>query len=392
MGSTISEQTRQFYSEHVRDNLRNWLFSNRCLSVTNRKDLLTTSSSVVRDLWYYGEQEEVELFPPTHIGELPYEIERKVGTWKIDAPFVARCNDVQLVGPDALPISSNDAYILEGADGSTSRATDALVQSLLGGVIPRYRPASAEYDVAVSLAGPWSDQFFHWFVEYLPRLIAVEAYAGKLDIDPVYLVPTDRPNWMSRSLELLHIPDNRIFSWKGGRVQVQQLLVPSLWRDTESTAPEEGYVHSPRGISEVATRMRNNVSDAERRDRVGTRIYISRSGESTRQVVNEDELRSTLDAYGFDIVRPQTWSLDEQVATFSNAEVIAGPHGGGLTNAMYSSKPTVMEIFGRRINPCYYALFAGSGWDYGLLNADAVGNDIRVDPNNFRQLCQKLLD
>lgn len=392
MNSSIRKRTGQFYSEHVRDKLGRWLFSDRCLSATTRRDILTMSSSVVSHLWNYGEQETIELRPPIHIGELPYEIERKFGTWAIDAPFVARCDDVQLVGPDALPISPTNSYLLEGVEGSTSRVTDALVRSLLHGVIPRYRSAPVNCDVAVSLAGPWSDQFFHWFVEYLPRLIAVEAYAEKLDLDPVYLVPPDRPNWVSRSLELLRIPQDRILSWDGGRIHVQQFLLPSLWRDTESTAPEEGYVHSPRGVNEVASRLRKAVSDTERRDQVGKRLYISRSGESERHVVNEDELSATLEAYEFDVVRPQTWSLDEQVATFAHAEVIAGPHGGGLTNAMYASKPTVIEMFGRRKNPCYYALFAGSGWDYGFVNAKAIGDNIRVDPDDFRQLCQRLLD
>lgn len=383
---------QRLYSQHLRDGLRRTLFGIGRSSVVTRQRLLTSPPQFAGEIWKYDQSERVELAEPTHVGGLSEEIREKVGTWRIGAPFVVQYQDIHLVGPDALPVAPDNSVILEGVEGSTARATDAIVRSLLNGVVPRRRPTNEQYDVAVSLAGPWSDQFFHWFVEYLPRLLAVETYADQLSLNPVYLVPSNRPDWLSRSLELFEIPGDRIVSWSGGRAAVKQLLLPSLWRDTESTASPRGYVHSPRGIREVSNRLRKGVPEGAARDEVGTRLYISRSGAPTRDVVNESELQPIFDEYGFDVIHPETWSLDEQVATFANADVIAGPHGGGLTNAMYASDPTVMEIFGRRQNPCYYALFAGSGWDYGLVNADAVGDDIRVEPADFRQLCETLLD
>jgi capsular polysaccharide biosynthesis protein len=269
---------------------------------------------------------------------------------------------------------------------------DAIVRSLVSGVLPVRRYPDSAYEIAVSLAGPWSDQFFHWFVEYLPRLITVEKYAEQFSLNPVYIVPANPPKWLSRSLELFGIQDNKIITWNGKRAKIQDFLLPSLWRDTESTAPKQGYIHSPRGIREVSNRLLKSVSEESVKTDVGSRIYISRSRAPTRNVVNENKLRPVLNDYEFELVRPETWSLDEQIATFGNAEVIAGPHGGGLTNAMYASNPTVMEFFGRNTNPCYFALFAGSGWDYGLVNGKAVGSNIRVAPDDFRQLCEQMLD
>jgi hypothetical protein len=312
--------------------------------------------------------------------------------WVIDAPFLAQCKDIDIVGSDSLLITSNNGYILEGVEGSTARATDAIVRSLLNRDLPVRRSTDSTYDIAVSLAGPWSDQFFHWFVEYLPRLITVQKYAEQFSLDPVYFIPSNPPDWLLRSLELFGIQDDKIIAWDGGRVTVHTLLLPSLWRDTESTAPQQGYIHSPRGIREVSNRLLGSVSEESIKTDVGSRMYISRSGAPTRNVVNETELQPILDEYGFEIVYPETWSLDEQIATFGNADVVAGPHGGGLTNAMYASNPTVMEFFGRNTNPCYFALFAGCGWDYGLVNAEAVGSDIRVAPDDFRQLCDEMLD
>lgn len=387
-----SEPLRQLYSEHLRGVLRKVIFGRARLSVVTRQDLLTSSPTFVGELWKYGQSESVELTEPTNVGGMAREIQRKVGTRLIDAPFVVQCSNIHLVGPDALPISPKGGYILEGVDGSTKRATDAIVRSLLSGVLPSRRATNSHYDVAVSLAGPWSDQFFHWFVEYLPRLLTVKMYTEQSSLEPMYLIPSSPPNWLSRSLELFDIPDDRIIEWSGGRLQVHNLLLPSLWRDTESTAPRQGYIHSPRGIREVSNQLLGSVSDEAAKTDIGTRLYISRSGEPTRDVVNENELQPVFDEYDFEVVRPETWSLDEQIATFANADVIAGPHGGGLTNSIYASNPTVMEFFGRNTNPCYFALFAGSGWDYGLVNGEAVGSDIRVNPDDFRQLCEQMLD
>jgi capsular polysaccharide biosynthesis protein len=246
--------------------------------------------------------------------------------------------------------------------------------------------------VAVSLAGPWSDEFFHWFVDYLPRLLVVEEYIKRSNIEPVYLVPSNRPTWLSRSLELLGISDNRINLWNDKRAIVDHLLLPSLWRHTQSTAPPEGYIHSPRSIREVGSRLRENIQGEAAKNSIGTRLYVSRSDATTRDVVNESELQPIFDEYGFDVVHPEKWSLDEQIATFAEADVVAGPHGGGLTNVMYTPDPTVMEFFGQNTNPCYYGLFAGNGWEYGLVNGGEVGSNIRVKPADFRQLCDLMLD
>lgn len=387
-----SKLLRRFYSQYLRNGLSDAMFGSGRLSTLTRQRLLSSPPPFVGEPWNYGQSEVVELMDPIHVGGLPKEIRRKVGTWRIDAPFVVQFEDIQLVGPDALPIAPDGSYVLEGVEGSTERATDAIVLSLLNRVIPRRRTTDSGYELAVSLAGPWSDEFFHWFVDYLPRLLAIEEYIKQSSIEPVYLVPSKRPNWLSRSLELLKITDGRIISWDKKRAKVDHLLLPSLWRHTESTAPPEGYIHSPRGIREVGNHLRQRVQKDEVRDEIGDRLYVSRSGATTRNVLNELELQPILNDYGFDIVYPEQWTLDEQIATFAEADVVAGPHGAGLTNAMYASNPTVMELFGRNTNPCYFGLFAGNDWDYGLVNGDDLGSNIRIKPANFRKLCEMMLD
>lgn len=380
------------YTDYVRDWLAQLVFETGMVPVVTPQDVVDESHTNVCDQITMRGQETVTLEAPPSIGPVPITIKEKIGTHQVESITVSVRKNVQLVGPDALTITPNRSILLEGVDGSSLRALDAHVRAILDGTVPLRRTSSSEYDWGVSLAGPWSDQFFHWFVEYLPRLLVVMEYATQNRITPVYFIPSDAPNWLSRSLNLFGVSEDHMIHWSGGRANVNNLLLPSLWRLTPNQGSTGGYTHSPRGIQEVSNRLRAKVGEQSVRTEVGSRLFVSRSGAPTRNVLNEPSLQPVFDDYGFDIVQPETWTLEEQIATFSRADVIAGPHGGGLTNAMYASEPTVIEIFGEYTNACYFSLFVGSGWEYGLVNGEAVGSDIRVDPNDFRQICERMLN
>lgn len=380
------------YTNYSRDLLVKLLFKTGVVPVLQLKDCFDETSSNVWNWTTVRGQETITLEAPPCIGSMPTTITEKIGTHQRESITIHKINDVQLVGPDALPITPKGSILEEGVDGGSKRVLDAHVRAILDGTVPIRGTSSTEYDWGVSLAGPWSDQFFHWFVEYLPRLLVVMEYASQNGITPMYFVPSDAPDWLSRSLKLLGVPDDQLTPWSGGRATVNNFLLPSLWRLTANQAPTDGYTHSPRGIREVRNRLLAKVGEQSVRTEVGPRLFVSRSDAATRNVLNESALQPVFDDYGFDIVQPETWTVDEQIATFARADVIAGPHGGGLTNAMYASDPTVIEIFGENTNACYFSLFAGNGWEYGLVNGEAAGSDIRVDPNDFRQMCERILD
>ena len=75
------------------------------------------------------------------------------------------------------------------------------------------------------------------------------------------------------------------------------------------------------------------------------RIIISRGSSTTRRWLNENECMQLLDILGFKLIDPSNLSLAQQVEAFSNAEIILGPHGAGLTNIMFCNPGTkVIEI------------------------------------------------
>lgn len=99
----------------------------------------------------------------------------------------------------------------------------------------------------------------------------------------------------------------------------------------------------------------------------GKRLFVSRADANKRNIINQDAVADLLSQFGIDMIIPGNFSYSEQVAAFSNAELIIGPHGAGLTNIMYSENATVIELLIEHTkNKHYYVLsnLLGLKYDY----------------------------
>lgn len=77
------------------------------------------------------------------------------------------------------------------------------------------------------------------------------------------------------------------------------------------------------------------------------RFYVSRSN-SSRSPAYESQLEEALERMGISVIRPEDFSVEEQIALFANAQIIIAHHGAALANiAFASSKASVVEIFTR---------------------------------------------
>ncbi len=66
------------------------------------------------------------------------------------------------------------------------------------------------------------------------------------------------------------------------------------------------------------------------------RLYISRADAPKRRILNEAEIMTRLEPFGFERVVLSNMPVEQLVAAFANAEVILAPHGSGLTNILFS--------------------------------------------------------
>jgi capsular polysaccharide biosynthesis protein len=92
-------------------------------------------------------------------------------------------------------------------------------------------------------------------------------------------------------------------------------------------------------------------------------------------------LTKAIETHGFEVLYPGELSLAEQIRRFSNAEVVIGAHGGGLTNIIFSNHIHLIELFTPKyINPCYFAIAGAMGHSYTPVVCLPVGQeDLFVD-------------
>lgn len=84
------------------------------------------------------------------------------------------------------------------------------------------------------------------------------------------------------------------------------------------------------------------------------KVFISRK-DSSRNMINEDEIFLLFERYGFTRYLLSAMSLQEQIKLFYDAEIIVGTNGSSLTNLIFCKPNTnVVEIFLARSDSTFY--------------------------------------
>lgn len=349
-------------------------------SLLSRANLQSHTTNQVSGCYYYDEEEIFECPKPAGLQPLPEEFETEIGTKKLPKPFVSLVKEVDLVGSWGLPVAPETMYLVEEAEGSIRRLFDTVVKTTVEGYLPMHRGSSHASttitEPVASFVGPFDDEYFHWFTDYLPRILGLEAYKSQTGEAPKVLIPADPPDWLTKSLEWTGVGSDRWIEYPGGRVHVKNLVIPSMRRHAYDDDVEGWSVVSPKSMRILRDRIREATSVTPSSTE---RVYISRSDSDERRVVNEDEVMNLLDRRGFERYVLSELSLYEQARLFANASEVVSPHGAGLVNTIYGEDLSVVELFGDTINPCYYSLAAGFGFNYAYLCCEPTGPDMRVN-------------
>jgi len=205
--------------------------------------------------------------------------------------------------------------------------------------------------------------YFHWLCEVLPNLIQLVSLYPQARL----VTALERPRYVDESLRLI-FGDNFLSE----RIVTAQrpLCVPIAAFATMPTA--SGFVRS-----EHALALRKAVLDKLSKTEASTtegKIFVSRRGAKARAISDQDSLEQTFERNGYKIVQLQTMPWLEQVKLFANAGSVAGLHGAGFSNIIFSPHNcSIYEIFPESyFNDCYARLAEGWGmaYKYSLANVD----------------------
>jgi capsular polysaccharide biosynthesis protein len=128
------------------------------------------------------------------------------------------------------------------------------------------------------------------------------------------------------------------------------------------------------GMSPWKAATLRKLFGVEGRARGRKRIYVARGAALRRRVLNEAAVEKLLAGHGFVSVNPGALSISEQVALFADAEIVAGPHGAGLTNAVFMAPGgAVIELtHHQRVVWTYHEVAGAAGHAYACVVADTL--------------------
>jgi hypothetical protein len=328
-------------------------------------------------IWEIDSTDTIQLDAPPN-GEQPEAISKCTGTFEFPSAFVAELTGCTLTGEGCLAITEGGSVILESSDNSDmSLYKRTNVEDIARDYLAYRRRNNSEIDPLTDgpyfrLAGGWSQNYYHWLMDYLPQIRALERYADERGEEPTILLANSPPQWLQDSLEILGYGPTDWIEWDGGVVNVDRLVL--------STHTRYSVLQSPRAVEWLVNRIRTErpaLFDADGES--PSRIYISRSDADQRRVANESELLNHLEEECFERYVLSDLTFEEQISLFSNAEVIIGPHGAGLVNMIFADSPHVVEIFGDYTNPCYYCLSTGLGYEYTSIVAETQDDENVAD-------------
>jgi Glycosyltransferase 61 len=143
---------------------------------------------------------------------------------------------------------------------------------------------------------------------------------------------------------------NEKAAWAFGRFGIKPLELYVINRQTwfeELTVPERTWqanesVHA--AYWEIVTAVSRPFWRAKR----PRKIYLSRSKVANRCIENGGEIEEEFARRGFDIVHPQTMSLEEQLRQFGTCDILAGVSGSALHNIVFCPPGTAVVSVGDR--------------------------------------------
>lgn len=205
-------------------------------------------------------------------------------------------------------------------------------------------------DVVVAPSNP---NYYHWLIEELPLVMRAHVSNPRA----IYLVCGD-----AFTTRHQHVAETLgITLTKGPAVaRLSTQILPG--RSDDSWFPHP---------TDVAL-LRDFGSQSRGQSERPPWIYVSRKS-ATRSIPHEEELETHLVHAGFTIIRPERMSWADQIDVFRHAQVVAGPHGAGLSNLVFAEPGTrlIELVNGMHYNRCFEFLCHAAGHDYVKIDAPA---------------------
>ena len=266
-----------------------------------------------------------------------------------------------------------DAWVLghtgQVVDARTNRSIRPVNRnSAVPGILATRRLEGIAFSLLTGVPGKRRN-YYHFLLEKLPEHLAalgaaVEAFGRLTLLLPATDHPLDAVLVSEARRRFPELPVRRVRTSE--KLRCEAVVFHRVQRLSIFPSPASRRLLS---LSVEAMRQTQQVFPATERPR---RVFVSRADARKRRLLNEDEVFARLERFGFERVMPGRLPLADQVALFSGAQIIAGPHGAGLTNLIFMPEGgAVVEVFRRgNVSGAYAWLSHLGGHAHGYVISD----------------------
>lgn len=222
------------------------------------------------------------------------------------------------------PFIAND-YSMPGMAAAALAGKGKLSPVSRQGMIPVKEVAEA-----APFVPPGYDNLWHWLLESVPKILALESIA----YDGYYIMPLGI-KLVEECIDIFGIDRNRILP-ANGCYKVKRMMVPPR---------QDGYVLAE-NLPLIAL-LREKLESRLSLLPGGKRAYVKRVGR--RKIINEQPFEELMREFGFETMIPEDLSLKDQLVFMSNVDLSVMVHGANTTlTIMQKPKSTFIELFGNR--------------------------------------------
>ena len=217
------------------------------------------------------------------------------------------------------------------------------------------------------LSGRFSSNYYHVMYELLIKLILLDNISVPKDIpiivdEIIFEINSFRDIFNS----LNHTNRDVIFIKKSEIIEFENLycissinIVPPHYKiNSEKTCFSSDYIFDVK----MMEMLYNRLSLIKSNKSFPKRFFISRRNTKQRRL-NEEEIISVLGKYNISVITPEDYTLSDQIALFSGAELIIGGSGAALSNLLFCKKDTfvICIVSQKRNSPAFTTIAYSRG-------------------------------
>jgi capsular polysaccharide biosynthesis protein len=198
------------------------------------------------------------------------------------------------------------------------------------------------------ISNAWTFNYFHWFLDAMPRLIAIEDQCSEWTL----LLPDNhQAGYIQACLGLFQFKGIEYFP-ANAYVSLKELIMPEHIVTTGNFNPSV-----MKSMRERLLRLASFEGLEKKEDY--RKIYVSRKRAQFRYVLNEAEVEAEMTARGFKIICFEDYTFRQQIAMMSCCSYFAGIIGSNLVNMMFMPENGKVLQFTQKENGndnCYFSL------------------------------------